>query len=152
MENVEDGCYMWGCLVTDRSGADLALPGYRAFVTWEPMTPDVETANSLAFWRWLMDLRTVTHATGRTFRAYCYSASAENTYLRRVGLAAGIVEEVGSFIASDEWVDMMKRVGQPADHGRTERPEGSCAVDRIPVGSGRPRWRRVDDQARHRRW
>ena len=108
MENVEDGCYMWGCLVTDRSGADLALPGYRAFVTWEPMTPDVETANSLVFWRWLMDLRTVTHATGRTFRAYCYSASAENTYLRRVGLAAGIVEEVGSFIASDEWVDMMK--------------------------------------------
>ena len=107
MENVEDGCYLWGCLVTDRSGADLVLPGYRAFVTWEPMTPDVETANSLAFWRWLMDLRTVTHAAGRTFRAYCYSASAENTYLRRVGLAAGIVEEVGSFIASDEWVDML---------------------------------------------
>ena len=152
MENVEDGCYLWGCLVTDRSGADLVLPGYRAFVTWEPMTPDVETANSLAFWRWLMDLRTVTHAAGRTFRAYCYSASAENTYLRRVGLAAGIVEEVGSFIASDEWVDMLKRVGQPADHGRTERPEGSCAVDGIPVGGGRPRWWRVDDQARHRRW
>jgi predicted RecB family nuclease len=108
MENVEEGCYMWGCLVTDRSSAELVSPGYRAFVTWEQMSPAVEMANSLAFWRWLMDVRAAALSEKLTFTAYCYNASAENTYLRRLALAAGIKDEIESFIASDEWIDMLK--------------------------------------------
>ena len=53
MENTELGCYMWGSYVSDRSNTGIAKTGYRAFVTWEPLTPDVEAENSLRFWRWL---------------------------------------------------------------------------------------------------
>ena len=42
-----------------------------------------------------------------TFRAYCWNAGAENTYLRRLGLANDIADEVEAFVESDEWVDML---------------------------------------------
>ena len=48
------------------------------------------------------------HAAGRTFRAYCWHAPAENGFLRRLGLACGIVAEIDDFIVSDEWVDMLR--------------------------------------------
>ena len=108
MENVEEGCYLWGCLVTDRAGTGVAPPGYRAFATWEPMCLEVESANSTLFWDWLTGVRVATRAAGRSFRAYCYYANAENGFLRRFGLASDREEEVESFIASDEWVDMLQ--------------------------------------------
>jgi hypothetical protein len=37
MENVEDGVYLWGALVTNRSAWSAAPDGYRAFCTWNPM-------------------------------------------------------------------------------------------------------------------
>jgi predicted RecB family nuclease len=107
MENIEDGVYLWGNLVTDRAN-EVETPKYVPFVTWEPMTTEVEAENSLAFWRWLMDLRSATHANGLTFAAYCYNAPAENTYLRRLGLSAELEEEIEAFIASDEWVDILR--------------------------------------------
>ena len=107
MENVETGCYLWGCLVTDRSAAGDASSKYRPFATWAPMTPDVEAANSLQFWRWLMSMRSQVTSGGRTFRAYCWNAGAENTYLRRLGLANGLADEVEGFIASESWVDLL---------------------------------------------
>jgi predicted RecB family nuclease len=108
MENVEDGVYLWGALLTDRSGALGAQVGYRPFVTWGPMTPDAETANFQEFWSWLTTIRERTSAAGLTFRAYCYNASAENTYLRSIGAAAGVAKDVAEFIASEDWVDMLK--------------------------------------------
>jgi len=105
MENTEVGAYLWGNLVTRRMGS----PGpseYVPFVTWQPLTPEVEAANSLAFWRWLMDLRTATLAEGRSFAAYCWSAQAENRFLRRIGLIPGRADEVEAFISSTEWVDL----------------------------------------------
>jgi len=107
MENVEAGCYLWGALVTDRSGLGVERDGYRAFSTWEVMTPEVEGANSLEFWRWLMAVRAAAHGRDLSFRAYCWNASAENGYLRRLGLFSGIGDEVEVFIGSDEWVDML---------------------------------------------
>jgi predicted RecB family nuclease len=104
MENVEGGCYLWGSLVA-RDGTDME---YVPFITWATLTPDVEAANSLAFWRWLMALRGAAHAAGRTFRAYCWHAPAENGFLRRLGRACAMVEEVEAFIAGDEWVDMLR--------------------------------------------
>ena len=44
-----------------------------------------------------------------TFAAYCYNAGAENTYLRRLGIAeAPVAGEIEAFITSGEWVDMLR--------------------------------------------
>jgi predicted RecB family nuclease len=107
MENIEEGCYLWGCYVTDHSGRKVVQSGYQPFVTWAPMTPEVEKENSGAFWVWLMGLRNTAHESGLTFAAYCYNASAENQYLRRLGQLAGIEDEVERFIESEEWVDLL---------------------------------------------
>jgi hypothetical protein len=109
MENTELGCYMWGSYVTERSDAGIAEAGYKAFVTWEPMTPEVEAENSLRFWRWLTELRQECREAGTTFAGYCYNASAENTYLRRLGIAEEtFAGEIENFIGSEEWVDLLR--------------------------------------------
>lgn len=109
MENVETGVYLWGTLVSDHTQPGTA-PEYTSFATWEPLDPEVESQNSLRFWAWLAGVRNEAASKGRSFRAYCYNASAENTYLRRLGLAGGILEEVTAFIRSDQWVDLLKVV------------------------------------------
>jgi predicted RecB family nuclease len=109
MEATELGCYMWGSYVTDRANTGIAETGYRAFVTWESPTPEVEAENSLRFWQWLMEIRHECHETGRTFAAYCYNAGAENTYLRQLATAEeALAEEIAAFIGSDEWVDLLR--------------------------------------------
>jgi predicted RecB family nuclease len=108
MECSEVGVYLWGCLHTDRRDPGAAISQYTAFVTWESLTPEGEAENSLEFWNWLVDLRSTTHEQNRTFCAYCYSADAENQYLRRLGISAGLEAEVAAFIASAEWVDLLK--------------------------------------------
>jgi predicted RecB family nuclease len=104
MENTDLGVYLWGTLVS-RSRTE---PEYVPFVTWEPLTSESETANSLAFWQWLMQLRAGTRTSGQTFAAYCWNAPAENQYLRRLGRAADLLDEVEAFITSDGWVDLLK--------------------------------------------
>lgn len=111
MENVEDGVYLWGALLTTRSD-DGTLSEYRPWVTWDPLTATTEAQNSLRFWTWLMEERRQALDRGQTFRAYCYNAAAENTYLKRLGLAAGILTEIIEFIESDEWVDLLRAVEQ----------------------------------------
>ena len=108
MENVESGVYLWGNLVSRREGTEGEASEYVPFVTWDPMTPEVEADNSLRFWRWLMELRVQTHDAGLTFAAYCWNAGAENRYLRKIGLAWNLSDEIEAFIASDEWVDLLK--------------------------------------------
>lgn len=109
MESIERGVYLWGVLLLDRTTQD-AAPEYRAFATWERLESDVELENSLRFWAWLSGVRADAAREGLSFRAYCYNAAAENTYLRRLGLAGGIMDEVAAFIASTEWVDLLKVV------------------------------------------
>ena len=109
MEATELGCYMWGSYVTDRANTGIAKTGYRAFVTWESPTPEVEAENSLRLWRWLMEIRQECREARKTFAAYCYNAGAENTYLRRLGIAEEtLAEEIAAFIGSDEWVDLLR--------------------------------------------
>jgi predicted RecB family nuclease len=109
MENIEEGVYLWGALVTERQGSP-ATSEYHPFVTWDPLAPDVEAENSLRFWHWLTALRSAAQDAGRSFLAYCYNASAENTYLRKLGLAAGILDDVTAFTQSNTWVDMLRIV------------------------------------------
>lgn len=117
MENVEEGVYLWGALVTERFSST-ATSEYHPFVTWEALTPDVEADNSLSFWQWLTALRCAARDAGRSFHAYCYNASAENTYLRRLGLAAGNLDEITAFTQSDQWVDMLRVVDSQLITGR----------------------------------
>jgi predicted RecB family nuclease len=108
LENTEAGVYLWGTLVTNRSGRQLQKAGYRPFVTWEPMTAAVETELFGRFWTWLSGLRAASAEAGLTFRAYCYNASAEGTQLRRLAAELGLDEEVAEFTASAEWVDLLR--------------------------------------------
>ena len=110
----ESGAYLWGCLL---SGVDVGFaPGYRSFVTWDPL-PTVDEARSFAeFWAWLTQVRARALAAGLTFRAYCYNAMAENRWLfgsaERFGGSPGIPakREIQSFVDSDEWVDLFRSV------------------------------------------
>jgi hypothetical protein len=108
MENVEDGVYLWGALVTDRSGRDAGPAGYHPFCKWEPMTADVEASLFAEFWWWLSGLRQRAAGAGLVFRAYCYNAAAENTQMRRIAAVAGLEDEVAAFTGSGQWVDLLR--------------------------------------------
>ncbi len=109
MENIEEGAYLWGALLTDRTHESKGST-YHHFATWDPLTPEFETANSLRFWSWFCQIRESADKAGQTLRAYCYNSSAENTYLRRFGLAANILDQVEAFIDSEQWVDLLRVV------------------------------------------
>jgi predicted RecB family nuclease len=108
MESVEEGVYLWGALVTGRSGRDAAPAGYRPFCTWGPLTGDAEAGLFTGFWRWLTGLRGDAAAAGLVFRAYCYNAAAENTHMRRIAATVGLADEVAAFTGSGEWIDLFR--------------------------------------------
>ena len=107
MENVLDGVYLWGALVTDRTETGLVDTGYRAFATWDPLTTDTESENFLHFWDWLDTLITSCTRAGASMLAYCWHQAAENTQLRRIARHSPTLKSrVDSFITSGEWVDL----------------------------------------------
>ena len=107
MENVLDGVYLWGALVTDRAGTGLAETGYRPFATWDPLTTDTEFENFLHFWDWLDTLISRCAKSGASVLAYCWHEAAENTQLRRIARHSPTLKSrVDSFITSGEWVDL----------------------------------------------
>jgi predicted RecB family nuclease len=108
MENVEDGAYLWGVWVTDRSASGVVRPGYHAFMDW---SADAALAGRRAFedfWTWLDQVRHDVAEHGLTLRAYCWSEAAENRWLRVGGAAIDRAEEVEAFIRSDEWIDLLR--------------------------------------------
>lgn len=109
MESIEDGTYLWGALFVDRA-ADTAT--YHPFVDWEPYRAETELATFMRFWEWFNAARAAAHAAGKTFRAYCYSESAENQHLWRLGRAGGRYDEIRAFTDSDEWVDMHRVINE----------------------------------------
>lgn len=108
MENTNDGVYQWGVDVTDRAATGLVATGYRAFISWEPLTPAVEQRVFAEFWDWLSAVRQRAAAAGHSIKAYCWHENAENTQMLRITAAdAGSAAAVRAFIGSDEWVDML---------------------------------------------
>ncbi|WP_460328497.1 TM0106 family RecB-like putative nuclease [Actinopolyspora lacussalsi] len=123
MESYADsGAYLWGSLLSyprdeangTRTTAELidVEPGYRGFVTWDPLPSDDEARSFAEFWSWFSALRRTAHEHGLTFRAYCYNELAENRWMlssaQRFAGKPGIptVEEVREFVGSSEWVDV----------------------------------------------
>src|SRR6202012_316165 len=69
MESTNDGCYLWGALVTDRRDG-MPSSRYVSFATWDP---DIESGELLAFkdfWSWFGDLRAKASGEGASFKAY----------------------------------------------------------------------------------
>ncbi|HWD55688.1 MAG TPA: TM0106 family RecB-like putative nuclease [Acidimicrobiales bacterium] len=118
MESTNDGCYLWGALVNDRrAGASAAR--YVAFATWDPDLEAGELAAFETFWSWFSDLRDRARSEGASFRAYCYSKSAEQGQMARVADRLGRRDEVDAFWASDEWVDLLEVVRAQLVTGRS---------------------------------
>ena len=120
MENTNDGCYLWGVLVTDRRPARAcrSLPGLRLVGPRHrgsrPQPPSSRSG------RWLTEERARAAAEGATFRAYCYS-NAEQVQMRRVADRIGRHrrDEVDEFMASDQWVDLLEVVKAQLITGRS---------------------------------
>ena len=108
MENVEDGVYLWGALVTSRSAGSPVPVGYRPFCTWDRLTRQAEARLFAEFWAWLSGLRAAAASAGLVFRAYCYNATAENTQMRRIAAGTGLRDAVDRFTGGEEWVDLLR--------------------------------------------
>ncbi|MEV5536867.1 TM0106 family RecB-like putative nuclease [Saccharopolyspora shandongensis] len=115
MESYADaGAYLWGCWL---SGVDIGEePGYRAFVSWDPLPSDDEARSFADFWTWFGSVRRRAYERGLSFRAYCYNELAENRWMlasaERFAGKPGVpsVAEVREFIGSAEWVDLFASV------------------------------------------
>jgi predicted RecB family nuclease len=118
MENTAGGCYLWGALVTDRRGA-APTRRYVACATWDPDLARGELDAFEEFWSWFTAERAGVHAEGATFRAYCYSRSAEEGQMRRIAARLHLDDEVGAFLSSDDWVDLYEVVRQHLVTGRS---------------------------------
>jgi predicted RecB family nuclease len=108
MENVEEGVYLWGALVTDRAGTSGLPAGYHPFCTWGRLGPEAESTLFAQFWQWLCQLRRDAAGAGLAVGAYCYNAAAETTQMRRIAAAAGLAEPVTAFTGSPQWVDLYR--------------------------------------------
>ena len=114
---LEDGAYLWGTYLSGPAVAALGLtPGYRPFVSWQPL-PDADEGRAFAeFWQYLAGLRALAAARGLTFAAYCYSRSAEERWLfstpNRYPDVPGMpsTAEVSEFCRSGDWVDIYQEI------------------------------------------
>jgi predicted RecB family nuclease len=118
MESTNDGCYLWGALVTDRR-APASPPECFAFASWDPDLEAGELVVFEAFWSWFTALRDRARAEGASFRAYCYSKSAEQGQMTRIADRLGVRDVVDAFGASDEWVDLLEVVRAQLVTGRS---------------------------------
>jgi len=118
MENVSDGCYLWGTLLNERDASGTVASEFMPFVSWNPDTAVGELEAFLAFWEWLSALRTETTRRGVSLLAYCYSQGAENGQMRRLAALCGLEEEVEDLLGSDQWVDLLPIVKSQLITGR----------------------------------
>jgi predicted RecB family nuclease len=107
MENVNEGCYLWGSLLNVRGAAGPESSTFVPFASWNPDIRVGELEAFLGFWEWFSELRREAARRGATFRAYCYSQGAENGQLRRLAARCGLEEDVDDFIRSEQWVDLL---------------------------------------------
>ncbi|MBM9477764.1 TM0106 family RecB-like putative nuclease [Nakamurella flavida] len=111
---LEDGAYLWGTFL---SGVPIGVPeGFTGFATWARLPGRAAGEVFAAFWAHLTDLRGRAAAAGLTFAAYCWSASAEERWMRSAprqypdvpGMPSAA--EVDAFCRSAQWVDLYAEV------------------------------------------
>ena len=110
MENMNEGVYMWGVLLTDHSGSGLFEEGYRAFTTWDDLDEQTEQGPFNEMLQWLARHQDLAAGHGLSLQAYVWYEAAENTQLRRIAANAGpeAVERIETMIQSDAWIDLRK--------------------------------------------
>ena len=140
-EFIEDGVYLWGAWVTNRKNGSDVSSGYRAFYTWDPLTPESDTALFEEFWTWLTDVRNRVTSSGLSFAAYCYNATAENTQMRRLAANSSITDDVTDFIDSPQWVDLLRVFRSQLITGSSTGLKTVAPLSRVHLGCGRCRWR-----------
>ena len=110
MENIEDGVYLWGALSLVRdSGSRRRSTTLRDVGAAHARRRSWRTFSE--FWTWFTKVGRTRPRSGSTFRAYCYNASAENTYLRKLGYAVRHPRR-------GERIHPVRGVGRPAPRGR----------------------------------
>ena len=118
MENVSDGCYLWGTLLNERDASGSMASEFVPFASWNPDTAVGELEAFRAFWEWLTALRTEATRRGVSLLAYCYSQGAENGQLRRLAALCELEAEVEDLLGSDQWVDLLPIVRSQLITGR----------------------------------
>ena len=106
MESTLDGAtYLWGALV---DGA------YLPVVDWGPSGELLEARLFTRFWGWVEEQRRAAVDHGQRIAFYCWSAGAERGALTAGAALAethlgaeGVSEAVASFVAGDEFVDLL---------------------------------------------
>jgi predicted RecB family nuclease len=118
MESTNDGCYLWGALATDRREPEAAVH-YLSFASWDADIADGEVTAFGEFWSWFQAVRARAAAQGASFRAYCYSRSAEEGQMTRLADRLGVCDEVDAFLGSGQWVDLLEVVRTQLVTGRS---------------------------------
>lgn len=105
------GIYLWGALVTDRSGTAAVEQGYRSFVSWDPDPDTTEAAVFKDLCTWLRDLLETLRAQDLSTTVYCYNEQAEATALRRLAGLQDVdrrwVTFIEDLVDSEAWVDLL---------------------------------------------
>ena len=93
---------------------------YMPFATWDPHIEAGELIAFKDFWSWFSDLSAKAAGEGASFKAYCYSKSAEQGQMTRIADRLGRAgDEVDEFLASDGWVDLLEVVRAQLITGRS---------------------------------
>lgn len=127
MESYDDATYLWGASVSLNCEIEGIAPGYRAFVEWGELTPQSEADNFAHFWSWLKEIRRLCDEQGKTFRAYCFWAQAEDGAMNRAvktSVANGpTLDDLAAFRATSpaQWIDLHDYAKQQI---QTEGPLG----------------------------
>ena len=109
MENVEDGVYLWGALVTDRSGHAGIADGYQPFHTWDPSEPHRSRPNCLpGSGPGSAICGPVASSPACRCGRIATTPAPRTPRCGRLAPAAGVDAEVAAFIATEEWVDLLK--------------------------------------------
>ncbi len=131
MESYNDCTYLWGAYVSLRRPVEGLHEGYFSFVSWEPLSADVESRVFSDFWTWFSSARDLTHAAGASFAAYCFWAQAENSSMNRaIATATDSSPDLATLDAfrhasPPEWIDMHEVVKTQI---QTEGPVGLKVV------------------------